>query len=160
MEELSESSKNAWGALLVSHSVVTRQLDRQLQLEGFPSLEVYDVLLALEDAQDQKMRMCELANRVIFSPSGLTRLVDRLEKAGFVRREAHPTDRRSLYAVLTEGGLAERERAWPRYRELIQQHFGQALSNSEADVIGQSLSRVIKMNGSPLTIKCAEETRA
>ncbi|MFZ4508116.1 MAG: MarR family winged helix-turn-helix transcriptional regulator [Fimbriimonas sp.] len=131
-ETLTSEAKMAWGGLLVAHARLTRSIDATLQAEGFLSLDVYDVLLALEDSPDQRMRLCELAHRVIFSPSGLTRMLDRLEKAGWVRREAHPSDRRSLLAVLTAEGLAARERTWPRYRDLIQEHFGRHLSSEES----------------------------
>ncbi len=140
---LGQIQKEAFGQLLISHALLTRFIDSQLQAEGYPSLLAYDVLLALEDAPDGRLRMCDLAQRMVFSPSGLTRLTDRLEKLGWVRREAHEKDRRSLYAVLTEAGLAARTRSWPRYSELIEEHFGQYLTPDEARVLRDALSKTI-----------------
>ena len=140
--ELGEAQKKAWAALLISHAYLTRQLDRELVARGCPCLAVYDVLLALEDAPDHKLRMSDLADQVVFDASSLTRMVDRLVKEGYVARENHPTDRRSVYAVLTPMGQKVREMAWPTYRELIETHFGQHITAVEAESMATALRRI------------------
>ncbi|MBX3120391.1 MAG: MarR family transcriptional regulator [Fimbriimonadaceae bacterium] len=139
--QLGQAQKEAWGSFLVAHSRLTKAIDAALLAEDLPSLEVYDVLLALEDAPDQRLTMSDLANAVVFSRSGLTRLVDRLEQQDLVRRCAHPRDRRSLYAVLTPTGLKKREESWPRYAELIHEHFGRFIPNEEAQAMRDALKR-------------------
>lgn len=141
--KLGQIQKEAWGTMLVAYARLTKALDAKFVAEGLPALEVYDVLLALEDAPDRRLTMSELAEAVVFSRSGLTRLVDRLQMQGYVHREMHPRDRRSTYAVLTTAGLELRERAWPRYSELIQEHFGQYVSDEEAQAMRDTLKRVI-----------------
>ncbi|HRJ26250.1 MAG TPA: MarR family transcriptional regulator [Fimbriimonadaceae bacterium] len=141
MRELGQLQKEAFAQVLITHALLTRIIDKALTDEGFVSLQVYDVLLALEDAPGQRLRMIDLAERMVFSPSGLTRLIDRLVEAGWVDREANLKDRRSVYAVLTPAGLAERERTWPRYRELIQEQFGQYLSDRAAKAVRDGLAK-------------------
>jgi DNA-binding MarR family transcriptional regulator len=87
--------------------------------------------------------MHELARAVVLSRSGLTRLVDRLEKAGLLRREPDPADRRGSFAVLTDEGAAMRERMWPIYAQGIAEHFGDALDDEEAKTLTRALERVI-----------------
>lgn len=127
----------------MAHSRITRLINTALEADGLLSVELYDVLLALEDAPDHRLRMCELAAAAVFSPSGLTRLVDRLERLGYVKREQHPTDRRSTYTRITAHGLQVRKETWPRYRDLISKHFGQFISDAEAEQISQSLHRAV-----------------
>lgn len=141
MSALGEPQKRAWGALLVAHATLTRKLDAALRQRGLPSLEVYDVLLALEDAPGRRMRMVDLAEAVVFSPSGLTRLIDRMQTAGLVERHACPNDRRAIHVGITECGLKTRAESWPAYAELVEEHFGCHLSNEEAECVGRALGR-------------------
>lgn len=142
MSELSAAAKEAYAALLVSHAVATRAIDRRLRDAGVVGIEVYDVLLALEDAEGRRLRMSELADHLVISRSGLTRLVDRLEGEGLLCRASCPGDRRGFHAVLTDKGLAERERAWPVYRQAIADVFGAHMSAEEASVVCTALRRV------------------
>jgi DNA-binding MarR family transcriptional regulator len=139
--ELGESQKAAFGALLVAHSTVMRRVGRDFVAQSSIAIEEYDVLLALEDAPDGRLRMQELADLTVFSPSGLTRMVDRLVKKGWVRRDACPRDRRVVYAALTATGLAAREAAWPALRSSIANHFGALLSDAEAADLVRLLGR-------------------
>lgn len=141
MSALGDLQKKAWGALLVAHATLTRKLDAALRHRGLPSLEVYDVLLALEDAPNRRMRMVDLAEAVVFSPSGLTRLIDRMQTAGLVERHACPSDRRAIHVAITERGLKTRAESWPAYAELVEEHFGCHLSDEEADGVGRALGR-------------------
>lgn len=144
--ELGQSQKEAWGALLLGHAYLTRKIDKALVSQGLVSLQVYDVLLALEDCPGRRMRMTDLAEAVVFDPSSVTRLIDRLEKQGLVRREAHPTDGRSTYAALTDNGLKERERTWPSYRALIHEHFGRFFTDSAASKMASSILEAVENN--------------
>jgi len=102
---LSPRELGAWRGLLRVHAAITKQLDAELMADHGLSLSSYEVLLFLAESPDGGMRMSELADSVLLSRSGLTRLVDRLERGGLVRREACPSDLRGFNAVATEAGL-------------------------------------------------------
>jgi DNA-binding MarR family transcriptional regulator len=106
-------------------------------------LELYEVLLLLEEAPDQRLRMCDLAERTLLSRSGMTRLVDRLERKGYIKRHASETDRRSLFAVITSEGLRAREAAWEVFRKAIDHEFASALTVPEARTLIKVLGRFV-----------------
>ncbi len=139
--------EEAWRSLLVAHAVVIERIERELAGAVLPSLAWYDVLLELDMASEKRLRMHELARAVILSRSGLTRLVDRLERAGLLCREPDPADRRGSFAVLTEEGVAMRKKMWPIYARGIAEHFGRHLTDEEAQAITRSLKRVISARG-------------
>ncbi|MBS1721365.1 MAG: MarR family transcriptional regulator [Armatimonadetes bacterium] len=139
---LSQSKKNAWVAFLVSNLVLQRKIDDALRRAGVAPLEMYDLLLSLEEAPDHRLRMRELGETVLLTPSGITRLVDRAEKLGYVKREGCPNDRRSLFTVLQPEGIKARKEAWKVYEQLIDEHFASKLSDDEAEKISSSLSRL------------------
>src|SRR5689334_11499866 len=118
-DQLSVEHKRAWITFVVANAVLTRQIDKVLTQQGLPGLDVYGVLLTLEDSKDGRLRMSNLAEHLMLSRSGITRLVDRLERDGLLKRHACPADRRAMYAVITKEGLAMRKRMWPIYREAI-----------------------------------------
>ena len=142
--ELDARHKNAWIAFVVAHEVILKQIDLALADAGHISHDVYEVLLALEEAPARQMIMSELAQQVYLSRSGVTRLIDRLEKIGYVKRASCPSDRRALYAVLMEKGLAAREAAWPTYRQAIAEHFAAHISDDDA---GQMTRTLVPLTG-------------
>ncbi len=94
-----------WRSYLRTHGEMVARLERDLVAEANMPLGWYDVLLQLAEAPEHRLRMAELAERVLLSRSGLTRLVDRLAAEGLVIREPFPGDARGLYTVLTAGGI-------------------------------------------------------
>ncbi len=142
--ELGEAAHRAWGALLRSHAHFVERIERRLVAQNALSLEAYDVLLMLSYAPGQRLRMGELYEAVTLSRSGLTRLVDRLEKEGWVKRELCPHDRRSFEAVLTPTGEAERARSWPLYAPAIAEEFGRFFTEKEAHDLADLLERPLK----------------
>jgi DNA-binding MarR family transcriptional regulator len=103
-EPLSDREFDAWGGFLRTHALLVRELDAELtQAHGLP-LSSYEVLLKLGRAEQGRMRMSDLADAVWLSRSGVTRLVDRLERDGLVERRACPSDARGAFAVITERG--------------------------------------------------------
>ena len=106
-------------------------------------LDWYDVLLALEYAPDNRLRMGELVEHVVLSPSGLTRLIDRIEKAGLVERRLCPNDRRSFEVELTQAGRAERERSWPIHARAVAQGFRRPLQRRRS----RATRRIIEAPG-------------
>jgi DNA-binding MarR family transcriptional regulator len=126
-KELSPAELGAWRGLLRAHSVLVKALDAELQaVHGLP-LSSYEVLITLRAAPDRRLRMAELADRVILSRSGMTRLVDRLEREGLLERDKCSSDARGYFAVLTPKGeelLATARRTHlDGVRERFVQHF-------------------------------------
>ncbi len=127
LERFSSLEGGAWGGFLRAHGVLVRRLDEELRAEHGLTLSCYEVLLFLAWSPDRRMRMGDLAGRVLITLSGVTRLVGRLEREGLVRRERSPEDGRGHYAVLTEAGLLRLREAHPTHlagvRQLFLQHF-------------------------------------
>ena len=136
---LSGARQRGWAALLKAHARVTARVGRQAEAEGALPLDWYDVLLALENAPAGRLRMGELVEHVVLSPSGLTRLVDRIEKAGLVERHLCPSDRRAFEVELTQEGRAAREQSWPIYARAIADGFGDRYSDVEAAQLAELL---------------------
>jgi DNA-binding MarR family transcriptional regulator len=142
--ELTEQHLAAWRGLLNAHATAVGAIERDLDAAGYIPLTWYDVLVALSEAPGQRLRLHELADSVVLSRSGLTRLVDRLEAAGLLCREACPTDRRGAFAVLTDEGRATLLRTWPAYARGIADYFARYLSTEEADAVAAALERVAR----------------
>jgi DNA-binding MarR family transcriptional regulator len=133
----------AWGAFLRAHSRVTRELERELQGEQDLSLADYDVLYQLAAAEGRRLRMSELADRLLLSRSGATRLVDRLESAGYVARASCDTDRRGLWAHLTPAGVHRLQDAMPTHLRGVCEHFIDRIPSPELDELRRILERVV-----------------
>jgi DNA-binding MarR family transcriptional regulator len=133
---------DAWRAFLRAHARVTHVLDAELSAECDLPLGSYEVLLRLNDAPDRRLRMTDLADRVLLSRSGLTRLVDRLAREGMIRREACPGDARSTHAVLTDEGLAKLRSAAPVHLRGVREHLTGVLTEDELRTLGDLLGRI------------------
>ena len=108
------------------------------------------MLVELLEAPEQRLRMSELARRVVLSRSTLTHMAARLEREGLLRRERVDADRRGAYAVLTEAGRAAVRKAWPIYARGISAYFAQHLSAAEAEQIRAVFARIV-VNSQPQT---------
>jgi DNA-binding MarR family transcriptional regulator len=135
---------HAWAVLLTAHATLVEKIEIALGEAKLPPLAWYDVLWELEKAEAGKLRMHELSRRIVLSRSNLTRLADRLEKAGLVAREDTPNDRRGYHLVITRAGLAMRKKMWPVYEAQIERLFSRHVTLEEARAIGDALSRVTK----------------
>ena len=142
-KSLDTSKASVWALFLTTHAVLVEQIEQRLAAADLPPLAWYDVLWGLERAPDQRMRMSELAQKVVLSRSNLTRLADRLEDAGLVMRERLEEDRRGAYAVLTEQGKAVRRRMWPVYQAGIRELFEERVTEREAESMGAALRRTL-----------------
>jgi DNA-binding MarR family transcriptional regulator len=129
----------AWYQLLRAHGKVTQCLESRLLRAHQSPHHWYDVLVTLEKAPEQRLRLSELAENVVTSRSNLTRLVDRLEAEGLLRREPCPDDRRGFYAVLTEAGTRARLAAWPIVSQAIAELFAAHVSDEEAHITTEAL---------------------
>lgn len=122
----------AWRAVFVAQHLVAERIEESLAEAGLPPLSWYDVLLTVANAPGQRLRMFEVAEGIVMSRSGLTRLVDRIEKGGYLRREMCPSDRRGTQLALTDDGRAVLERARPVHAAAIQEHFLRHLADPNA----------------------------
>lgn len=141
--ELDELHLSAWRAFITSHARLIEQIDHDLIAANRLPLHWYDVLIELFEAPEQRLRLHELATRVVLSRSGLTRLVDRLEGAGLLYRQPDPTDRRGAFATLTEPGRAALRQAWPVYAKSIAHYFARHVSDEEAHRLVEILNRML-----------------
>jgi DNA-binding MarR family transcriptional regulator len=131
----------AWRGMLEVHARVIRELDSQMRAEHGLSLSAYEVLMFLADAPAHRMRMSEIAERVLLSRSGCTRLVDRLVSAGYVTRCADASDGRGLYAELTEVGLAKLRAARALHHKGIRRFFLEPLTVTDQIALGDIWDR-------------------
>jgi DNA-binding MarR family transcriptional regulator len=132
---------DAWEALIRAHANLVRALDDELQDAHGLSLGDYDVLVTLAAAPGSRLRMRDLADRVLLSRSGITRRVDRLECAGFVCREPAPDDGRSIEAVLTDAGRQLLRAAATTHLAGIEERFLARYSSAELATIAELLER-------------------
>lgn len=122
----------AFGMLLEAHAAVVTQVNRDLEATAGVPITWLEVLLRLARSPEHRLRMAELARQVGLSTSGLTRLVDRVEQAGYVARAACPTDRRGAEAVLTQDGEAVLRSALPAHLTSIETNLASPLGDDLA----------------------------
>ncbi len=139
---LSRQELAVWRSFLRSHATIMRALESELAASKQLSLACYDVLVQLTEAADHRLRMTELADLVLLSRSGLTRLVDRLERDGLVVREPYPGDARGMYAVITDLGLDRLRSATSVHLPGIVEHFVARFSPEELQQLGALLGRI------------------
>jgi DNA-binding MarR family transcriptional regulator len=144
MAKIAVSTKSSiWALFLTAHAVLVEEIEARLAEAGLPQLSWYDVLWALERAEDHRLRMSELADMTVVSRSNLTRLVDRLENAGLVERERVEEDRRGAFAVVNAEGRAMRRKMWPVYSAAIKALFEDHIGSREAAQMGDTLRRIL-----------------
>lgn len=146
-EKLDELHLAAWRNFITAHAYLIELIDRELVNAGCVPLHWYDVLIELAEAPERRLRMSDLARKVVLSRSGLTRLVDKLETVGLLTRESAPSDGRGAFAVLADEGKTALRQAWPVYARSIQKYFAQHLSDEEALIYQESLGRMLEAVG-------------
>jgi len=139
---LDDVEMRAWRGLLTVHSRVLAHLDADLQAAQLLSLADYAVLVTLSEASDYRLRMVELADRILITPSGLTRRVDILVRQGLVARKPCPDDRRGTFAVLTGAGLERLRQAAPHHVAQVRRHFFDHLDRRQVIALDEALQRV------------------
>jgi DNA-binding MarR family transcriptional regulator len=129
--ELTPEQFAAWSGFLRSHAQIVRALDADLECEHGLPLTSYDVLIQLSLAPDRRLRMFELADAIVLSRSGLSRLVGRLERSGLVERERGDRDHRQVYARLTDPGFEVLAQATPTHVAGVKKRFLECLSDGQ-----------------------------
>lgn len=136
-----------WRQFLMAHARVSRRLDDELRADHDLSLAEYDALLTIAQAPSRRIRMRQLADRVILSKSGVTRLIDRLVVDGLVERSACETDARGAEAVLTPAGLERLRAASQTHLRGIEHHFLEAVDPADVPVLTRALTSLADAAG-------------
>lgn len=144
ISKLSEiTNTSTWPLFLTVHAVLVSKIEARLSEAGLPLLSWYDVLWALEHANDKRLRMSELAETTVLSRSNLTRLVDRMASAGLVERARAEEDRRGAFAVVTGKGRAMRRKMWQIYSVAIEELFENHIDGDDAAQLAATLRRIL-----------------
>ena len=132
---------DAWRGIVFANAKLFPVLDRDLQDGSGMALSFLDVLGRLYDAPDRRLRMQELQERSLFTHSGMTRLVDRIERAGFVHRERVPGDRRGVFVALTREGERAYEDGITQHRADVEREFAGRLTPAQHRAVGDALAQ-------------------
>jgi DNA-binding MarR family transcriptional regulator len=132
----------AWRTFIEATQLLFDRLDRQLQQDSGLSHADYELLVRLSEATGQRMRMSELAGQTLFSRSRLSHAITRLERAGWVRREGCPSDKRGTFAVLTAAGRRVLECAAPGHAATVRHHLFDQLTLAQQRQLQQIASRI------------------
>lgn len=138
---LTEEEQRAWRIHLDVSRLLMYQLERDLQPFGLTNND-YEILVNLSEAEDHRMRMSDLAKSTLQSKSRLSHQITRMEAAGFVRRENCESDRRGLYAVLTEQGWETMRQVAPRHVASVREHFIDLIAPQDLAAYRQALTPV------------------
>jgi DNA-binding MarR family transcriptional regulator len=143
VESLTDTELAAWRGFLRVHASLVKELDTDLEAQYQLPLTSYDVLSMLADQPGGKMRMCDLADAVVLSRSGLTRLVDRMAREGLIARAVCASDARGAYAVLTAAGRDRLRGAQPLHHESVHRCFLGHFSDDELRLLAGFWERVL-----------------
>lgn len=131
----------AWLALLRTHARLWDQLEAQMRRDHGLTIARYDVLAQLDEAGG-RLRLSELASSIVLSPSGLSKLLDRMHASGLIRREPDPNDARSTFAAITRQGRTLITKARRSHHQLLQERFGDALDDADAADLTRIMGRI------------------
>src|SRR3954470_21831774 len=141
--ELSTAELAVWRGFLRVHAALAKQLDAELDATHGLPLSSYEVLINLQAAPDRRLRMADLAERALLSRSGMTRLVDRLERQGLLVRDTCASDARGCFAVLTDAGDELLARARPTHLAGVRERFLSHLEDEDFERIAAAWERVL-----------------
>jgi DNA-binding MarR family transcriptional regulator len=139
---LSQQPLLTWARLLRGHALVTRELNARLVAEQGLTINEHEVLLRLAHAPEGRMRRVDLADQVLLTPSGITRLLDRLERIGYVDRASCASDRRVTYAVLTDAGLDALRASAEPHLAAVDDLFAARFDEGELETLAELLGRL------------------
>jgi DNA-binding MarR family transcriptional regulator len=144
LQLLGDRELAAWRGMLRSYVLLQRELEQGLEQRHGLQNSTYEVLMHLSDAPEGRMRLSDLANLAVLSRSGLTRLIDRLEKDGHVTRERCETDARGYFAVLTPAGRERVTAARADYLAEVRERFHDLVTPEEQETLGAVWGRVLE----------------
>jgi DNA-binding MarR family transcriptional regulator len=146
-EQLSATSIQVFIRLLQGHAAATRELSADLVRDHGLTINDYEALLRLSRADDRRLKRVELAETLVLTPSGVTRLLDGLERAGYVEKGSCDSDARITYAVLTDGGLDKLREASTSHVAQIRTFFEQRFDDDELATLADLLGRLPEATG-------------
>ncbi len=149
-----------WRTFIFAHAYVRRELERELQAEQGMSMGEYEVLLLLAYSAERRQRMSDLADSLVLSRSGVTRLIDRLEAGGLVERVSCATDRRGQWAQLSEAGYERLRAVSPTHLRGIAEHFLDRIPPEELDALQSTLARLTPESERPASLRPPARTPA
>jgi DNA-binding MarR family transcriptional regulator len=150
MQQLKEqrtTARRGWSRLVRAYTAIARELDTRLNSQHDLTINEYEVLLLLSRAEERKMRRVDLATELVLSPSGITRMLDRLGAAGLVEKGDCASDARITYAVLTDAGLNRLKEAGRSHDAVIEQMVGEQLGERELKRLAEILERLPAAEG-------------
>ncbi len=142
-ENLEPNMLDAWRGFLFANAKVVRALDADMIEQHDLSMTWFDLLSRIKQAPGQRLRMHQLEEASLFTRSGITGLADRLEKAGFVRRERSAEDRRGVYLAITQAGIDKIDEVWPDHQVSIQKHFAQHLDPEDVKALQATTQKIL-----------------
>lgn len=140
--ELSDEAVTAWARLVRVSQAVLSRVEADLKAAGLPHLSWYDALLELDRARPEGLRPYQLQERMLLAQYNLSRLTDRLTKAGYVERQDCVDDGRGQLLTITKDGRSLLRRMWPAYRESIAAHFADRLDEAETAALARTLAKL------------------
>jgi len=141
--QTSEDAARAWSRLVRVEHALLNAVEGELKAAGYPPLAWYDALLELSRAPDGMLRPLDLEREMLLPQYSTSRLIDRLEKAGLVRRRACPVDGRGQMVQITASGRRLQQEMWPAYAAAIERHVGCKLSCDEAQRLAELLAKLL-----------------
>ncbi|MBC7803937.1 MAG: MarR family transcriptional regulator [Candidatus Parcubacteria bacterium] len=138
-----DSRQRAWARFVTAQAMLLERIEAAFDQAGLPPLAWYDVLWILENAEAGRLRMHDLARKAVVSRSNVTRLSDRMEKAGLVARSDCTQDGRGTVCELTDAGRRLRGRMWPVYKQQIDSLFGKHVGARDAETLAATFQKMI-----------------
>lgn len=142
-----ESTITAWARLMRAQQALLERVETDLKAAQLPPLGWYDVLLEINRADGGRLRQFEVGEKVLLSKYNVSRLLDRLENEGLVKRESCEEDRRGAHVAITRDGKALLRKMWPVYARAIERNFAAHLSEEETALLAQLMQRFIPARG-------------
>jgi DNA-binding MarR family transcriptional regulator len=146
MKKPSETVVRAWARLMKAQQLVLTAIEQALKQAELPPLAWYDALLELERVGEEGLRPFELEREMLLAQYNLSRLVDRIEKAGYVERRTCADDGRGQVIVITRAGRDMRRRMWPVYARAIQSSIGGHISETQAETLDAILGVLLQQS--------------
>ena len=142
-KKLGPDQHKAWAYFITRHSKVFGRIERALEdKEGLLPLHLYDILLALKNASNKKLRLSDISDQIVTSRSALSRSVDKLELLDLLKKEKAPEDGRGQFAEITAKGLKALSETWPHYEAAIQEYFGRHLNSNDSRKMIEILNKL------------------
>jgi DNA-binding MarR family transcriptional regulator len=159
MASKDEEILRVWSELFVGHALAVRAVEAQMSSKAPLTINEYDVMLCISRSLGQRIRLSALADTAIYTKSGITRVIKRLEHEGYVFREECPADKRGSFAILTDNGKQALKETWRWYSAAILKIFGPCFSHAEAQKLRELLGRLVEKLSVPELVQIRSSQR-